>query len=169
MFDALKAETHWQQHRCVMYEREVFVPRLIGAVTPETNTCRLLHELGNALGERYGCRFGSIGLAYYRDGQDSVAMHGDKLGARIDSAVVAILALDYPRTFLLRAKSNAPKTNEPTRNERKPNESGPRRALSFRLGRGDLLVMGGSCQRDFEHGVPKAAHAEGRISVVFRE
>jgi len=44
-----------------------------------------------------------------------------------------------------------------------------RTLLRFGLGQGDLLVMGGSCQRDFEHGVPRVLRASGRISIVFRE
>ena len=41
-------------------------------------------------------------------------------------------------------------------------------ALSFDLGRGDLFVMGGACQHDWEHSVPKVRHAEPRISITYR-
>jgi alkylated DNA repair dioxygenase AlkB len=34
--------------------------------------------------------------------------------------------------------------------------------------RGDLLVMGGSCQRTWRHAIPKVASAGPRISVTFR-
>src|ERR1017187_1894040 len=41
--------------------------------------------------------------------------------------------------------------------------------LRHDLGHGDLLVMGGSCQRAWEHAVPKTARPAGpRISVQFR-
>jgi alkylated DNA repair dioxygenase AlkB len=34
---------------------------------------------------------------------------------------------------------------------------------------GDLLVMGGSCQRTWEHAIPKTARPTGpRISIQFR-
>lgn len=37
------------------------------------------------------------------------------------------------------------------------------------LGHGDLVVMGGSCQRTWEHAIPKSPRAVGpRISVQFR-
>ena len=42
-----------------------------------------------------------------------------------------------------------------------------RQELPF--GHGDLLVMGGSCQRTWEHAIPKTARTVGpRISVQFR-
>ena len=42
-------------------------------------------------------------------------------------------------------------------------------ARTFHLGQGDLLVMGGACQHEFEHCVPKAAQVEGpRLSIMFR-
>jgi alkylated DNA repair dioxygenase AlkB len=50
----------------------------------------------------------------------------------------------------------------------RPVAGGP--SLSFSLGRGDLLVMGGSCQRTWLHGIPKSrtVGAQPRIAVMFR-
>jgi hypothetical protein len=46
---------------------------------------------------------------------------------------------------------------------------GGSRPLRFEVGHGDLLVMGGSCQRTWEHAVPKTSQPVGpRISVQFR-
>jgi alkylated DNA repair dioxygenase AlkB len=42
------------------------------------------------------------------------------------------------------------------------------RSIAYNLGWGDLFVMGGSCQRTFQHSVPKLAHAETRIAVMYR-
>jgi alkylated DNA repair dioxygenase AlkB len=42
------------------------------------------------------------------------------------------------------------------------------RSRAWNLGWGDLIVMGGSCQRTWQHGVPKAARANPRIAVMFR-
>jgi len=36
------------------------------------------------------------------------------------------------------------------------------------LGDGDLLVMGGSCQRTWQHSVPKVRQAAPRIAIMFR-
>jgi alkylated DNA repair dioxygenase AlkB len=88
-------------------------------------------------------------MAAYRDGRDSVAFHGDRLGIRRADAIVAIVALGFPRRFLLR-------------------RAGGGSSRQFNFGGGDLLVMGGTCQLTWEHAVPKAAYAELRISVQFR-
>ena len=103
-----------------------------------------------ALSRRYAVNLASISLAYYRDGNDSVAPHGDKLGPLRQNTVVAILSLGAPRRFTLRAVDGSLR-------------------LCFELGWGDLLVMGGNCQESFLHGVPKVRHAEPRMSVQFRE
>jgi alkylated DNA repair dioxygenase AlkB len=49
----------------------------------------------------------------------------------------------------------------------RPNEGG--HSLKLPQHHGDLLVMGGSCQRTWEHAVPKTTAPTGpRISVQFR-
>ncbi len=132
-----------------MYDRVVDVPRLVATVPDDGPGHQILHEIAAILGARYGRPLPSISLAAYRDGRDSVAFHGDRLGRETDDAIVAILSLGAPRRFLLR-----------------PSRGGSSRP--FDLGRGDLLVMGGTCQRTWQHGVPKVAGAGLRISVQFR-
>jgi alkylated DNA repair dioxygenase AlkB len=102
-----------------------------------------------ALSERYGVEFDSIGLNLYRDGRDSVAWHGDRIPKEIVDPIVALVSLGHPRRFLLRPKGGG-------------------KSRSFDLGRGDLLVTGGSSQREWQHSVPKVATAGPRISVAFR-
>ena len=104
----------------------------------------------SALGERYRCRFNSVWVNYYRGGQDSVAWHSDRIGIDPANAVVAIVSLGGPRRFLLRGRASGG------------------RSRSFTLASGDLLVMGGSCQQDWEHSIPKVASAPPRMSVTFR-
>jgi len=41
-------------------------------------------------------------------------------------------------------------------------------SIPFHLGGGDLLVMGGTCQRTWRHGIPKVAQAGPRIALMFR-
>jgi alkylated DNA repair dioxygenase AlkB len=81
-----------------------------------------------------------------------VAWHGDTIGrGRTEDTMVAILSLGTPRPLLLRPRG------------------GGVRPLRFEVGHGDLLVMGGSCQRTWEHAVPKTSQPVGpRISVQFR-
>ena len=149
VLEALWTTTDWQAHRRRMYERIVDVPRLV-AVLPEDGPGHpLVDALGAALAGSYGRAFPHLSLAAYRNGRDSVALHGDRLGRDRDDAIVAIVGLGARRRFLLR-----------------PARGG--RSRAWDLGGGDLLVMGGTCQRTWQHAVPKVAHADLRISVQFR-
>lgn len=150
LFDALRRGLEWRAERRAMYDALIDVPRLTATI-PDDGPCPpALARAHHALERRYRRRFESIRLAWYRNGRDSVAMHGDRVGRRIPDTVVAILSLGAPRRFLL-----------------KPVAGG--RLLRFDLGDGDLLVMGGACQRTWRHGIPKVKSAEPRISIQFRE
>ncbi|MFG3127625.1 alpha-ketoglutarate-dependent dioxygenase AlkB [Streptomyces tendae] len=157
LFERLATEVPWRAERREMYERVVDVPRLLafyGAGDPLPDP--LLTEARDALSAHYaeelGEPFTTAGLCHYRDGRDSVAWHGDRIGrgARQDT-MVAILSVGAPRDLLLRPAGGGGRT------VRRP------------LGHGDLIVMGGSCQRTWEHCIPKSTRAAGpRISVQFR-
>lgn len=149
VFDALQAGTHWQSDRREMYERVVDVPRLTARFPEHGAGHPILNSMAQALSTRYGQALTELSAAFYRDGRDSVAPHGDRIGRETDECVVAIVSLGAARRFTL-----------------KPAAGGP--ALVHHLGYGDLLVMGGSCQRTWRHGVPKVARADPRISVQFR-
>jgi alkylated DNA repair dioxygenase AlkB len=149
VLDALWATTQWQSHRRHMYERMVDVPRLVATLPENGPGHPIVTDMADALSAHYFRDLFDISLAAYRDGRDSVAFHGDRLGINRADAIVAIVSLGFARRFLLR-----------------PAGGGSSRA--FNLGRGDLIVMGGSCQLTWEHAVPKIAHAELRISVQFR-
>ncbi|MGI9332873.1 MAG: alpha-ketoglutarate-dependent dioxygenase AlkB [Gammaproteobacteria bacterium] len=149
VFSACVRAMRWRADSRRMYDRVVEVPRLTACVPKDGEGHPVLVQLADCLGRRFGEPLGSIGLAYYRNGRDSVAMHGDRLGKRVHNSVVAIVSIGEPRRFLL-----------------KPRDGG--RSMSYSLGWGDLLVMGGSCQRDWVHGVPKVAAAGPRISIQFR-
>jgi alkylated DNA repair dioxygenase AlkB len=156
LFQRLARAVPWHEERRHMYDRVVDVPRLLcfygaGQALPDP----LLAAARGALNEHYAAELGeefvTAGLCLYRDGRDSVAWHGDTIGrgATADT-MVAILSLGNPRPLLLRPRGGGP-------------------ALRHDLGHGDLIVMGGSCQRTWEHAVPKTARAAGpRISVQFR-
>ncbi|MGW0080846.1 alpha-ketoglutarate-dependent dioxygenase AlkB [Streptomyces sp. NPDC003393] len=156
LFERLAAEVPWRAERRTMYDNVVAVPRLLafyGADDPLPHP--VLTEARDALTAHYGRELGepftTAGLCYYRDGRDSVAWHGDRIGrgAREDT-MVAILSVGAPRDLLLRPAGGGPTIRRP-------------------LGHGDLIVMGGSCQRTWEHCVPKSTRAtEPRISIQFR-
>jgi alkylated DNA repair dioxygenase AlkB len=145
LFDELERQSPWKSERRVMYERMVDVPRLFA----RPGAHPFLDSIAAMLSTRYRLDLTSITLAYYRDGSDSVAMHGDKMGKLVDDTIVATVSLGAPRRFTMRAAIGT-------------------QSRAFSLGFGDLLVMGGTCQRTWRHGVPKVAHAHPRISVMFR-
>lgn len=149
VLEALWVTVRWQAQRRRMYERVVDVPRLVAAWPDDGPGHPLLAEMRDALAAHYGRPLPRVSLAAYRSGRDSVAFHGDRLGPARGDAIVAIVALGARRRFLLR-----------------PAGGGRSRALD--LGAGDLLVMGGTCQRTWEHALPKVAHADLRISVQLR-
>ncbi|MEU4930257.1 alpha-ketoglutarate-dependent dioxygenase AlkB [Streptomyces yokosukanensis] len=157
LFERLAADVPWHAERRTMYDSVVAVPRLLafyGAQDPLPHP--VLGQAREALSRHYAAELGepftTAGLCFYRDGRDSVAWHGDRTGrgAREDT-MVAILSVGAPRDLLLRRAGGGGTT------------------LRRPLGHGDLIVMGGSCQRTWEHCVPKSARAAGpRISVQFR-
>ena len=158
LFERLSSEVPWRAERRQMYDREVDVPRLLcfyGEDSPlpdplltEART-RLSGHYAPALGEG----FRTAGLCLYRDGSDSVAYHGDRIGrGRSADTMVAILSLGETRRLMLRPESGIPGSTH-----------------AFALGHGDLVVMGGSCQRTWQHAIPKSSTPCGpRISVQFR-
>jgi alkylated DNA repair dioxygenase AlkB len=142
-----------------MYDRVVAVPRLLCFYgEDEQLPDPALTAARAALNDRYAGELGeplvTAGLCYYRDGRDSVAWHGDTIGrGATHDTVVAIVSVGAPRALLLRPR------------DRGAGDA----ALRFEVGHGDLLVMGGSCQRTWEHAVPKTARPAGpRISIQFR-
>jgi alkylated DNA repair dioxygenase AlkB len=154
LFAELLDRTDWRQHSRYMYDKRVAEPRLTASWRADTGDVLeppLLERMRDALSDRYGVELDSMGLNLYRDGTDSVAWHRDRIAKEIAEPIVAIVSIGEPRKFLLR-----------------PREGKVRRARTFLLGRGDLLVSGGASQREWEHSVPKVAQAGPRISITFR-
>ena len=152
LFEEVLETRDWGQRTRHMYDQRVREPRLTSswlADSGEPLVPDVIERMRAVLSERYGVAFDSVGFNLYRDGDDSVAWHGDKISMEISDPVVALVSLGDPRRFLLRP-------------------AGGGKSRSFRLGRGDLLVTGGKTQRTWEHSVPKVAQAGPRISLAFR-
>ncbi|MFJ4843387.1 alpha-ketoglutarate-dependent dioxygenase AlkB [Streptomyces sp. NPDC088746] len=156
LFAELVDDVPWRAERRQMYDRTVDVPRLLAFYGSEDALPDpVLAEARDALSSHYGDELGepftTAGLCYYRDGRDSVAWHGDLTGrGSHQDTMVAILSLGAPRDLLLRPCRGGDTVRRP-------------------LGHGDLIVMGGSCQRTWQHAVPKTARDRGpRISVQYR-
>lgn len=156
LFGHLFREVPWRAERRVMYDRTVDVPRLLSFYDEDVPLPHpALDAAKQHLDEHYlaelGEPFRTAGLCLYRDGRDSVAWHGDRIGrGSREDTMVAIISVGTPRPLMLRPRGGGA-------------------ALRFDLGHGDLAVMGGTCQRTWEHAVPKTARPVGpRISVQFR-
>jgi alkylated DNA repair dioxygenase AlkB len=147
----------WQCGRRFMYDRMVDDPRLsyrpVGSDGggSELVPHPVLAQVHAGLCARYDVPLGPAAFNYYRDGHDSVAPHGDRELRDVDDSLVCLLTLGATRPFRLRPHG---RTGGPT------HDVAP--------GSGDVLVMGGACQRDWEHGVPKVRAAGPRVSVTWR-
>jgi alkylated DNA repair dioxygenase AlkB len=155
VFATMVQDVPWRAERRQMYDRVVDVPRLVHTyVVGEELPHPLLTTARDALSAHYlpelGEPFVTAGCCFYRDGCDSVAWHGDTIGrGKHADTMVAIVSFGDPRRLALRPRGGG-------------------ESIGFEMGHGDLVVMGGSCQRTWEHAVPKVAHAGPRISVQFR-
>ncbi len=158
LFTRLAQAVPWRAERRRMYDRTVDVPRLLcfygenaALPDPALDACRA--ALSGYYAEELGEPFVTAGLCFYRDERDSVAWHGDTIGrGAAQDTMVGIVSLGEARPLLLR-----------------PRAAKGAGTLRYNLGHGDLIVMGGSCQRTWEHAVPKSSRPAGpRISVQFR-
>ena len=147
----------WRAERRQMYDRVVDVPRLVSFhdltvdEPPHPAVARLRRRLNDIYAGELGEPFTTVGLCCYRDGSDSVAWHGDTIGrSSSEDTMVAIVSLGATRTFALRPRGGGA-------------------SLRLPQAHGDLLVMGGSCQRTWEHAVRKTSAPTGpRVSMQFR-
>jgi alkylated DNA repair dioxygenase AlkB len=159
VFALLAEQARWQQRTVHMYDRKVLEPRLTAGWSTDaptvdgetTDAPDILCDMAAALSARYGVGFDRIWVNLYRDGADSVAWHGDRNRLVMTRPLVATVSLGSRRRFLLRPR-------------------GTTRALhKLEPGHGDLVLMGGQCQADWEHTVPKTAQRVGaRMSVTIR-
>ncbi|MEI6251651.1 MAG: alpha-ketoglutarate-dependent dioxygenase AlkB [Mycobacteriaceae bacterium] len=176
VFEELLSAVAWRAERRRMYDRVLDVPRLVSFCdltiedAPHPTVSRLRRRLNDIYAGELGEPFTSAGFCLYRDGSDSVAWHGDtiglprsssasSLGGIVDSGagrsstedtMVAIVSLGATRMFAMRPRGGGA-------------------SLRLPQAHGDLLVMGGSCQRTWEHAVPKTSAPVGpRMSIQFR-
>jgi alkylated DNA repair dioxygenase AlkB len=157
LFERLRDGVDWRAEKRPMYDRVVDVPRLLcfvdeGEPAPDPVLAEAKAELDRHYCAELGEPFATMGMCLYRDGRDSVAWHGDTIGRALrEDTMVAILSIGAARALALRPRGGG----EPT--------------LRYEVGHGDLLVMGGTCQRTWEHAVPKTSRPVGpRISIQFR-
>ncbi len=151
LFTTVLRAADWHVQRMVMFEEVVTCPRLqtswtVGELPPEL---ALLRAMGATLSQRYQVALTRVSANLYRDGRDAVAWHGDRGARDVDTATVAIVSLGASRPFRLRERDG-------------------RGRLHLLPAAGDLLVMGGTAQRTWQHAVPRVREAGPRISLMFR-
>jgi alkylated DNA repair dioxygenase AlkB len=148
LFESVLAAAPWGSHERHMYDRKVVEPRLTTRQWEDPPA--EVVEMASMLSSRYHRPLTAISANLYRDGRDSVAWHGDRVGRLRDDTVVALVSLGSARRFLLRPVGGG-------------------ESLRLRPQPGDLLVLGGTAQKTWQHCVPKVKQAGPRISVMFRE
>lgn len=142
----------WRAQRRMMYERDVAVPRLtVHLQRDDPSLPPFLDELGQRLDLDCGAHFDSLGFNLYRDGNDSVAPHNDRLADLTEGAPIALISLGVTRTMSITTKAR------------------PVRTMRLPLDAGSLLVMDWRSQHHYDHAIPKDRYVSGpRISIAFR-
>jgi alkylated DNA repair dioxygenase AlkB len=147
LYQSLVESVPWEQPEVRMYERKLKTPRLVGPV--EVASHPVLGEIVESASDRYQIRLDRVSAGWYRTGADSVAWHGDRIARERPYSIVATVSLGGSRRFLIRPKGGG-------------------QSRAFDLGGGALVVMGGACQRLWEHTIPKVTAAQPRIALMFR-
>jgi alkylated DNA repair dioxygenase AlkB len=153
LFEELKVSPRWAQRQRRMYDRVVEEPRLV-AGWRDTELADLplgIEQARSVLSRRYSVELDSVLVNLYRDGQDAVAWHGDTVRKTLPLTVVMTVSLGHRRRFRVRRRGGGPAV------------------LELRPGEGDLVVMGGRMQHDYEHTVPRERVVGGaRMSITMR-
>ena len=151
-FEQLREGVDWKTMQRPMYDRVVDVPRLVGFYRLDGELPGPLPEIAAWMRTQVDAPFNSVGLNYYRDGHDSVAMHNDRLQSLVAGHPIALLSLGSPRRMTIRAKAGA------------------RTSIHIDLDPGSLLVMSHASQHHWDHGIPKLRKRDvpPRMSLAFR-
>jgi alkylated DNA repair dioxygenase AlkB len=150
LFERLATDVPWKEHYRRLFDRTFLEPRLTAEYQDVRDAPEPIAGLAGVLSAHYHVRYDGVWLNLYRDGHDSTGWHRDRFSCRRPECIVPVLSLGAARRFLL-----------------KPRHGGS--SIGFSPQSGDLIVMGGRCQQEWVHGVPKMPGThEARISVNFQ-
>jgi alkylated DNA repair dioxygenase AlkB len=150
LMEALMKQASWEQRSRWMYTRMVAEPRLTAEYPVIADAPQpVLHYLTEVLSAHYRRPYTRLWMNWYRDNSDGTGWHADRPANTLDEAVIPVLSLGATRRFLIRPEGGGPSTAIVTHG-------------------GDLVVMGGRCQKDYQHAVPKQKQVAGaRLSLNF--
>jgi alkylated DNA repair dioxygenase AlkB len=160
VFETLHDGTRWEQAEVLRYERYVPERRLGAVLDPDREP--LLRQTGLHLRSRYSVPFSGVGALLYRDGTDFQGLHSDREMRWLDETLIAIVVLGQRRPFVLRERQPLADVVERVPAGAQDDD------MVLTPGEGDMIVMGGACQRDWLHGVPGTGTGGGRISLTWR-
>jgi alkylated DNA repair dioxygenase AlkB len=158
--EQLFATAPWRQAKLWRYERWVPEPRMSAWLdSHRLAAIPALVAAQRTLQQRYGVPLTGPSLCWYRNAADSMAFHRDRDLRHCEDTIVVVLTLGAQRPFLVRPVTE----RHADRDQRGGCD------LDLSPAHGDVLVMGGRCQADWLHGVPKVKHAvRDRVSVQWR-
>ena len=159
-FEQVHTATPWQQTEVLRYDRYVPEKRLAAGL--RADSLPLLRQADLHLASAYRKPFTGVAAILYRDGHDFQGLHSDREMRWLDDTLIAIVVLGQRRPFVFRPRAPLAEVVE-----RIPAGTGPD-DIVLMPGEGDLLVMGGDCQRTWLHGVPAADTDQPRISLTWR-
>ena len=165
LYDCIHDRADWQRQTVRLFDKEYQSPRLSAwygdpdAVYRYSGTINVplpwfdpLQTLREQVQTITRCRFNSVLLNYYRDGNDSMGRHSDDETELGERPVIASVSLGETRRFIFH-----------------PRKFNTAESIRFNLTHGSLLIMSGSCQRQWKHSVPKSKKPTGpRINLTFR-
>ena len=154
-------ETDWRSDSITLWGKQFLQPRLsawYGEAAYRYSGLRLAPQpftdlqlaIRAAVEAATGCTFNSVLLNYYRDGRDSMGMHSDDETELGPAPAIASVSFGAERVFVLRHKGTGER-------------------LRLNLTDGSLLLMAGSLQQHWSHGINKTAKPLGaRVNLTFR-
>jgi len=153
----LETTVPWEAGKVFRYERWIEEPRL-SSWQRGARRHPALEDAEAWISTRYKVRFDGVALALYRHERDSVAFHRDREMKWLDDTVIGVLTLGARRPWVMKPITSG-----------RRNDDDLAGAFDLSPASGDLLVMGGRCQVDWLHAVPKVqGRVRSRISAQWR-
>ncbi len=161
-YDRLLENTPWRVYKMPMYDKTVTAPRMISwfqdknDVIPSLDAPPLtadLKTIRERVEEETCLKFNAVLLNLYRNGNDSVSWHSDKVHRSGINPIIASVTFGETRLFRLRHKfrKDVPKIEIP-------------------LHHGSFLLMTGQTNSFWEHAVPKTSRKVlPRVNLTFRK